>query len=322
MNKITFPRTGVNGKTQSKSEIEDLFLKNVKLGIGDRLKDEFHDAFGKEKDAVEWILTNLDSLLIGEPEKLDELRKEFDSEWSSLIRIRKKKKEYQTDFGKRIGDCFGYKKYRDGFLIEHGGNMNVKCCPYCNQQYTLYIEGDNKGKIGMAKFEYDHFWGKSEYPFLSMSMYNLIPSCPMCNYGKSTKILPLKFNPYYQEIAEMFTYKVKSPARLLLGGMKADKVSLILEPKEGTTRKELDDYNDVFHIKAQAERHKDVVIEAFSRAYVKKDHYSWTYGDLIDGDPTLVDRLRHGTYIRKEDIKRRPLTKLYQDIYNQAKGED
>lgn len=58
--------------------------------------------------------------------------------------------------------------------------LEVKVCPYCNRMYTTTLFGKNK-----IRPDFDHFYPKSEYPYLAVSLFNLIPSCSMCNRKKS-----------------------------------------------------------------------------------------------------------------------------------------
>lgn len=57
--------------------------------------------------------------------------------------------------------------------------LGVDVCPYCNRQYIYTYERDNVGKKNTA--EIDHFKPKSKYPYFSCSLYNMIPSCGICN---------------------------------------------------------------------------------------------------------------------------------------------
>lgn len=52
-------------------------------------------------------------------------------------------------------------------------------CPYCQQSAALTIYRDEDGKSFRPTL--DHFYPKGEYPFLGLSLYNLIPSCYTCN---------------------------------------------------------------------------------------------------------------------------------------------
>ena len=58
-------------------------------------------------------------------------------------------------------------------------DLGIKVCPYCNRSYihTLKHHG--------VRPQYDHFFSKIKYPYLAVSLYNLIPSCSICNQAKS-----------------------------------------------------------------------------------------------------------------------------------------
>lgn len=151
-------------------------------------------------------------------------------------------------------------------------------------------------------------------------MYNLIPSCPTCNHGKASADLPVKSNPYYQAIGDLFRFRVRHAQELFFGGYNAAaKTSLTLEPMNGMSQDKLEQYDGTFHIKAQYKRHADVVEEAFYRAYMKEEYFPLIY-PFAKGRPELMTRLIHGTYIEKKYIGKRPLSKLYQDIFRQARG--
>lgn len=51
-------------------------------------------------------------------------------------------------------------------------------CTYCNRIYTHTITDDSGG---VARPELDHWLDKAEHPLVSLSIYNLIPSCHICN---------------------------------------------------------------------------------------------------------------------------------------------
>lgn len=58
----------------------------------------------------------------------------------------------------------------------------IKYCPYCNAE-TLYAfewKSDD-GVLKLAKSAFDHFFTRARYPFLALSLYNLIPCCTRCN---------------------------------------------------------------------------------------------------------------------------------------------
>ena len=55
----------------------------------------------------------------------------------------------------------------------------IKTCVYCNSAYINSYE-ISKG-IKKRQFELDHFIPKAECPLFALSLYNLVPSCQVCN---------------------------------------------------------------------------------------------------------------------------------------------
>lgn len=66
-------------------------------------------------------------------------------------------------------------------------------------------------------FQFDHFYDKSDYPYLSMSLYNLIPSCSSCNHQKRITQLDIRYNPYFKAISYEFHFKVVDSFQLRSG---------------------------------------------------------------------------------------------------------
>lgn len=86
--------------------------------------------------------------------------------------------EIQKEF-ERVYTNFSNRKY--GY--QWAEKLGVTVCPYCNRSYIFTVKKDARN--GKARPQYDHFFPKSIYPYLALSMYNLIPSCAVCNGGKS-----------------------------------------------------------------------------------------------------------------------------------------
>lgn len=59
------------------------------------------------------------------------------------------------------------------------GAANYKICPYCQQSAAVTLSS-TKGSRSFRP-TLDHFYPKSEYPYLALSLYNLVPSCQTCN---------------------------------------------------------------------------------------------------------------------------------------------
>ncbi len=86
--------------------------------------------------------------------------------------------------------------------------LDLVTCLYCNENKTKMLERE-EGK-NLACFELDHFYSKSQYPFLALSFFNLIPCCHICNStlkGKKEFSLETHINPYDKSFDEFFEFK-------------------------------------------------------------------------------------------------------------------
>lgn len=61
--------------------------------------------------------------------------------------------------------------------------LKAETCPFCNRIYTKTLMKGSDG--GGIRPELDHFYPKSKYPYLAVSLFNLIPICSYCNRQKS-----------------------------------------------------------------------------------------------------------------------------------------
>lgn len=119
-----------------------------------------------------------------------------------------------TPFGEKIKTLYNYDNWfrsnqeRGIWFAKH---FRIKTCPYCNSQYTLYIT--RKSGKGKAKFQFDHFFPKELYPYLSISMFNLIPSCYNCNHNKSSTHFSLdqSYHPYLNSISQISNFYLDYP---------------------------------------------------------------------------------------------------------------
>ncbi|OPF86793.1 hypothetical protein BW731_00550 [Vagococcus martis] len=91
--------------------------------------------------------------------------------------------------------------------------LDTIVCPYCNSQfiYTYFKEkGEKKGKV---RPQIDHLFPKSVYPFLSVSIFNLIPSCSQCNSsikGDNEVKLSNVINLFTESIQDEYHFYIKS----------------------------------------------------------------------------------------------------------------
>ncbi|HDR8143057.1 hypothetical protein CON74_25575 [Bacillus thuringiensis] len=89
--------------------------------------------------------------------------------------------------------------------------LNVGVCPYCNRQFITVSE-PNKDDGGRTRPQLDHFYSKSNYPFLSISFFNLIPCCYVCNSNLKRNqefSIDTHIHPYENGFEDMLQFTVK-----------------------------------------------------------------------------------------------------------------
>ncbi len=192
MNKIELDDT-------TKNEIENLHWEwfdsraNTKFTKSSETYKEF---ILRELD-VKW--KDIESIIKGNIQILESYKNSFN-------KITKKQNE--TRYNKMMM-AFGYDNFCKSKKIwnayELCKKLKVNVCPYCNREYTFTIGNTKEKKV---RPEIDHFFPKSEYPYLSCSLYNMIPSCHICNHGKrefGERIL----YPYNEEFSKDVIFRAK-----------------------------------------------------------------------------------------------------------------
>lgn len=111
-----------------------------------------------------------------EIDKIIKIMKKKNKKSKSILEIRFEKLKISEEY--LPNRLFCYKKFQDGnknwgrhkllFLME------IEVCPYCQRNYISSYDEKTTADL-------DHFYPKSLYPFLALSLYNFIPSCQICN---------------------------------------------------------------------------------------------------------------------------------------------
>lgn len=219
------------------------------------------------------------------------------------------KEELKEDIKKLFVDYLYTKRLKNRKLID---SIGLKTCPYCNRGYIYTIE---KGQVNP---QLDHFYPKDKYPLFAVSLYNLIPSCAICNSAGCKGNKDILNDPKYKLISPYllthdhfrFSYKLLSPDVIKdMGNGKSINVYL--------DRCDCEPYDNVFHIRELYKKHNDHIEELlYKRKYVYTDEYLQTLRKLTHSalNRTDVDRFIVGAYVKKDDYHKRPLSKLYAEI--------
>lgn len=322
MNKISNIRIGVDGSQRCLDDIKTYLVDSVEGIIRANLTGKITALSHSDAIVARFIRTKLHDLLVADVAGLKDWATYFETKCPNRFKEKDGKNWKKTELGKAILDAFNFTKFRDGILVDVAKQLNVKTCPYCNMHYTLYANEPKKRSVKkLAKFQFDHFFDKMSYPMLSMSFYNLIPSCGVCNQGKSTGQLTLEYNPYYSDIHKHFHFELTDPLGPYTAARVNDEVDVTLVPEIGVNKEELKAYAEMFHLKALYSRHGDVVQEVYDKAYEMPYYLNPANFDFLsDRASDYLKRLWLGNYTESEEIEKRPMAKFMQDMWKQAKG--
>lgn len=205
-----------------------------------------------------------------------------------------------------ISHCYNNRSFSKLEFIQ---KIKIDTCPYCNRNYIYYLSRTCK-----IKPQIDHFFPKSKYPFLAASFYNLIPSCQTCNgFGAKEEKDPLienLINPYNIDTASFkFSYKIKS----------MNKTNPLLDRANIDVKfvNKIQGHLNVFKLDKLYDLHSDHVLELIIKSKLKYTSkyrkYLRSYRKLIFSNKE-IDRMILGNYSAENEMHKRPLAKLYQDI--------
>jgi len=248
---------------------------------------------------------------------LNEYEKHFDeisigSEKSLKTWSRKKICSADIEALKSIFNPF-YKDFSQKYGYQILDELNIRTCPYCNRNYTFTIK-NTKGSF-KTRPEFDHFYDKATYPLLSLSFYNLVPSCPTCNHGKGNKQAGI--NPYFDGFQSKFKIKKGNflHCNILAVGDK-DGFSLDFSHPSDEERKNI----ATFGLEELYKEHRDYVVEMIEKANAYNEIQNRNLVEAWQGVnhyPQDVYDFVWGKYLQDADMEKQPLSKLTKDILEQ-----
>ena len=201
---------------------------------------------------------------------------------------------------------FLYDKLRDDFGAKLQKENEIFLCPYCQKNYINVIQKDSL----LIKPDLDHFYPKGKYPFLAMSLDNLIPSCQTCNsrlkgeidFYEITHLHPLKST---EKIFEKIKFNYLSNTIYL------DKIIFNKQEKQ---------YLETFRIEEVYNTHTEILDDILEKNkkynYVKKNHILKTCPSMGMG---IIKKLVFHEYIHIDE-KKVPMSSLKKSLFKKIVG--
>lgn len=225
------------------------------------------------------------------------------------------------EFKNKILKALGYSDLRSSFYPKYFNDIGIKACVYCNSQLTIVARKNEKGELS-AKFQVDHYIPKDKYPFLSISLFNLYPSCASCNVVKRVKEVNFslyKTLPKDKVISSDFKFSLEPNivSEYLLHKNKEDIKIAFEEPEAEDGFKT---FEDTFHIQGIYNTQKDLAEELIVKSQMYNESYIKTLQRSFSSlklNPSLFKRTIVGNYTEEKDIHKRPMSKFTMDIAKQ-----
>lgn len=226
---------------------------------------------------------------------------------------------YSIDELKEIKKAFDYTAHRKKpKFMEHFKKLNIKSCPFCNNNYVYFYKEGAKKFNTIATLE--HYYPKSKYPHLSLSFYNLIPSCSTCNskFKGSDKVhVGNILHPYFEDFNEKAKFSISVDSLPVNKNIELEVNLKVCDTKDERCKKSI----ERFQLDKIYKQHNDITKEIWNKAQVYNESrieelYKSFYKDLGYSKED-VKNMVFCNYLHKDDIHKRNHSKLTQDILKQ-----
>lgn len=202
--------------------------------------------------------------------------------------------------------------------------IGVTTCPYCNRSYIF-----TSNESG-TRPQYDHYFPKSKYPYLALSMYNLIPCCSICNglkHDEDTCQTPIVY-PYKDSYGKQASFETvsKDSDDITAWVGAAEEYQIKIKYSDGIDPElkcKIERAVNLFKLEDLYSKHSDYVRDILRTAYIYNDDYFEglvvQYSDLFHSNQEARDFVFFN-YLDEADWGKRILAKLTHDIAEEAMG--
>ncbi|WP_378957061.1 hypothetical protein [Pelosinus sp. sgz500959] len=325
---------------KQKKKIEDRHYKYFDDELSLRLDEKKEDQSlgARQRSFLNFLYDRKQKLIIGKPDELSRIIKDAETMYQDIT---DDLKLTASAFKPVIKEIFDYDKFSRDVPTEKDKNkwgayqlvitLGISACPYCNRQYiSTYFS-----KNGRTRAALDHFFDKATYPYLSLSLYNLVPCCNVCNSsfkGQETFSLATHMNPYLSGFEKEYKFSVGLTREKIqnreiynidffYGTSSSNNFEIELKPVAGLENdfiKQADGNIQVFKIDKMYALHKDYVLDIIKNAIVYNEtrvEELWReYGGTLFKSKEDVLGMILTNYVLEEDLSKRVLSKLSKDI--------
>lgn len=228
----------------------------------------------------------------------------------------------------RLIDIFNYDKFIKGHNDWGAYNLTkelgINVCPYCNRNYVHTL----KTAKGKTRPELDHYFPKSRFPFLALSIFNMIPSCHICNSnlkGSKDFYTENHMHPYLDDFNDSFHFKIeylgKGITLPIISDLDKFNIKIEITSDDKDVIEKITNSNSTFKIEELYNFHKDVAKELVQKSiYYNKtrldelNNFKDKDGRELFESSKEVSRFVIGNYINTDELGQRTLAKFTRDL--------
>lgn len=314
-------------------EIFDRQLVYCKKNIEEPLKKLIEIEEGKPRPRKNVILDYksidgeaIKQLIRAKPNEMLDVSKVFVKNFRTSVGEKKISKLFLKAY-----DSFSNTNTSEWGTYEYLKSLEVNICPYCNENYTYRLLDKNRNSSASLpnltiRADLDHFYPKNSNPLLAMSLYNLVPSCKICNSSiKGRKEFDLNkepLNPYMESLDSQIKFIRKpknniSPVDVLLG----HSTDFDFDIREQEASDKYDSAEYMIHFFGIIERyniqHKEYIQRQVKREVVYDEVLKNKMNSLLEGMDVSVDDTH---VIDRYIINNQSLGKLMNDSFGEVRN--
>ena len=298
-------------------------MKKIEYRNKELLCDEYLQIFSEylSKMQKEWesIREKIDGFYLF-PEKIEDILiarfEDLANMYSDYISM-----EISYENINNITKIFKYKGYWQTKISEfyrfHSEEMGINTCCYCE---TAYINIYKKGNGKKSHFDLDHFFPKANCPILSLSFYNLVPSCPICNerlkkndiLGDDSKewllLSPTSDNYAFDDAVKIHVLPKQRTYNCMRYQDNPEKFFIHFDTSMENYEKEI----EMFHLNERYDFHICEALRLLDLLQNYPDTYIHTISTIINrSEESIKEDIFHQDFILHND---RVFAKLYRDL--------
>ncbi|RBQ31802.1 hypothetical protein CRU92_06220 [Arcobacter sp. FW59] len=292
-------------KLEYSPNLEDNYYDIIAKSKADKFKgltfEEYYNKYYKK-----YLIYDLKDILCGDFGKLVEIKESHKTKYRDDNKI---KRFFNYDKAKTIKFNPLISKLQPKISNFFQENIEVYTCYYCNIDFINTFKKNNETKNA---FTLDHVLEKADYPFLALSLYNLVPSCYVCNSKVKDSEIPFdNFSPTNKNFD--FDERVKFKSFISNSNLKIEKEEdFYIKLIENYSNK-YDEYIKSLNLNDRYDYHKYKVLEMIQKRREYPDSRIKELSDLTKKTQEEIKQDLFGIYL-SQDLHKRPLSKLIKDI--------